>query len=105
MEQKELTKNFNLFLILLGITFIILKLTLVIDWNWFLVLLPLIYRFLGGWIILLLILIWAFTSTMFNYKKVTKINKKVEKKNNFQRKTIFEEKLTEMYKKRMNNEK
>ena len=46
---------------LLGIVFIVLKLTHYIDWSWWLVLLPLY----GGallWIIIIALLIWFFKS-------------------------------------------
>lgn len=47
------------FLSLLGIAFIVLKLTNVIDWSWWLVLLPL-YGGLVIWIIFILILVFIY---------------------------------------------
>ena len=46
---------------LLGIVFIVLKLTHYIDWSWWLVLLP-IYGGALLWIIILVLLIWFFKS-------------------------------------------
>lgn len=100
MENKN--SNFNLFLVLLGITFIILKLTLVIDWNWFLILLPLIYRFLGGWIALLIILVWALIASIFDYKKVSKINEKLEEKQKNYPKSKFHQALIDHQNKKNN---
>lgn len=47
------------FLSLLGIAFIVLKLTNVIDWSWWLVLLPL-YGGIIIWIIILLVLVFIY---------------------------------------------
>jgi hypothetical protein len=46
---------------LLGIVFIVLKLTHYIDWSWWLVLLPL-YGGVLLWIIIIALLIWFFKS-------------------------------------------
>lgn len=46
---------------LLGVAFVVLKLTSVIDWSWWLVTLP----FWGGYALLLLVLIIGATITVF----------------------------------------
>lgn len=85
---------------LLGVSFVVLKLTEVIDWSWWWVTLP----FWGGIIVLLIIiaiylLILSF-GELIRRREITKIAKSTSEESKLKKQSVFQKRIEDMEEKR-----